>query len=67
MRKYWKTALDGSFGTSSNWSPAGVPGNGDLVFITPTAIFPYTGNRVSEQHGIGPKLGHQRDARHHQL
>jgi hypothetical protein len=57
MRKYWKTALDGSFGTSSNWSPAGVPGNGDLVFITPTAIFPYTVTVSASSTVLGLSLG----------
>jgi hypothetical protein len=57
MRKYWKTALDGSFGTSSNWSPAGVPGVGDLAFITPTAIFPYTVTVSASSTVLGISLG----------
>jgi hypothetical protein len=57
MRKYWKTALDGTFETSSNWSPAGVPGDGDLAFITATAIFPYTVTTSTDVKVLGVSLG----------
>jgi hypothetical protein len=57
VRKYWKTAVDGSFGTSSNWSPAGVPGGGDLVFIPPGPVFPYTVTTSTSETVLGISLG----------
>ncbi len=41
MRKFWNTSADGTFETSGNWTPTGVPGEGDLAFITATGS-PYT-------------------------
>jgi hypothetical protein len=57
MRKYWKTAIDGFFGTSSNWSPAGVPGDGDIVFIPSGPIFPYTVTVSANSTVLGISLG----------
>ena len=41
MRKYWTTSTTGAFETSSDWAPAGVPGERDIALITATG-FPYT-------------------------
>jgi hypothetical protein len=55
MRKYWKTASNGAFATSGNWTPAGVPGANDLAFIAATGS-PYTVTVAASAEVLGVNL-----------